>query len=71
MAIADEADQADMGRGYQPHKGVIDLQPSEPYQPPLDSSGNVDLRALTKEVVSLLPLELQQRLTVNLPKQQE
>lgn len=67
-SIADEADKADMGRGYRPRKGAINLDTPEPYQPPRDAEGNVDLNALTDEVFSLLPLELQQRLTVIRPK---
>ena len=71
MAIADEADQADMGRGYHPHKGIIDLNPTETYQPPLDADGKVDLTAVTKEVVSLLPLELQERQNIVWPRQKK
>lgn len=71
VTIADEADAADMGRGYHPHKGVINLNPPEPYQPPLDADGKVDQAAVAKEVVSLLPLELQQRLNIVWPKQKE
>lgn len=67
-SIADEADKADMGRGYQPRKGTINLEAPEPYQPPRDADGNVDLNALADEVFSLLPLELQQRLTVIRPR---